>query len=241
MKDIAVQLYSVRNAINSDAAGALKKIRKMGYMGVEFAGFYGMAADEMAALLKETGLKPVSSHVSMGELRDNFEETVEYHKTIGCVNITVPQYTFHCMGCVKSFAAEMSGLAEDLQPHGIRLHYHNHEQEFEKLDGKYILDHIMELAPGIGMELDLCWCYVGGQDVGEYISLHKDRISLVHFKDCARKGEQIIHGHVGEGDLDFAALSKLLRDDAQIIVEDEVGCDSFDGIEIAAGYLDGIL
>ena len=38
---IALQLYSVRDDIAADFEGTLKKVKAMGYDGVEFAGLYG--------------------------------------------------------------------------------------------------------------------------------------------------------------------------------------------------------
>ena len=41
MKNISVQLYSVREMLAVDFAGTVRKIAAMGYQGVETAGFPG--------------------------------------------------------------------------------------------------------------------------------------------------------------------------------------------------------
>ena len=56
---ICVQLYSVRDDCGKDFDGALARIAKMGFAGVEFAGYhkYGGKAKELRAKLDELGLK----------------------------------------------------------------------------------------------------------------------------------------------------------------------------------------
>lgn len=55
----AVQLYSLREYIAENGLeSALKIVSDAGFEGVEFAGFYGMKAEEIAALLEKYGLSP---------------------------------------------------------------------------------------------------------------------------------------------------------------------------------------
>ena len=55
---IALQLYSVRDCIQSgeDMRAVMKKIKAMGYEGVEFAGYAGLSPQEVKAALDEAGL-----------------------------------------------------------------------------------------------------------------------------------------------------------------------------------------
>ncbi len=47
MNKISVQLWSVKDATQKDFIGTLEAIAKMGYDGVEFAGYGGIDADTM--------------------------------------------------------------------------------------------------------------------------------------------------------------------------------------------------
>lgn len=58
MLPIGLQLYSVRNEMEKDFAGTLKRVAEMGYDGVEFAGLFGHSASEIKALLEKTDLLP---------------------------------------------------------------------------------------------------------------------------------------------------------------------------------------
>ncbi|MDZ7615772.1 MAG: twin-arginine translocation signal domain-containing protein, partial [Patescibacteria group bacterium] len=59
---IGLQLYSVRNACAEDLPGVLKAVAKMGYSGVEFAGYHGRTAEDLRKLLDDNGLKCCGTH-----------------------------------------------------------------------------------------------------------------------------------------------------------------------------------
>ena len=50
---IALQVYTVRDAAEADCAGTMRKVKEMGYDGVELAGTYGMTVVEMKKILDE--------------------------------------------------------------------------------------------------------------------------------------------------------------------------------------------
>ena len=54
---IGLQLYTIRDCIKSgeDLAEALKKVKAMGYDGVEFAGYAGLTPEEVRKALDDAG------------------------------------------------------------------------------------------------------------------------------------------------------------------------------------------
>lgn len=56
MENIGLQLYSIKELTSTDFAGALEKVAKAGYGGVEFAGYFNTPAPKLKALLQELGL-----------------------------------------------------------------------------------------------------------------------------------------------------------------------------------------
>ena len=70
---IALQLYSVRDFLQNDFEGTLKKVKAMGYDGVEFAGLYGKSGAEVRALCQEIGLIPISAHVTFTDMINDIE------------------------------------------------------------------------------------------------------------------------------------------------------------------------
>ena len=86
----AYQLYSAREDASNDLEGVLDQLSRMGYEGVEFAGFFERSAKEVRKLLKHTGLKAVSSHVPLQQIRDDMQSVLDYHEELECGCIAVP-------------------------------------------------------------------------------------------------------------------------------------------------------
>ena len=92
MKHVPVgyQLYSAREDVQKDMLSVLKELKRLGYDGVEFAGFFGHTAQEVKSMLDETGLVAVSSHVPLTDIEADMFGTIAYHQQIGCQYIAVP-------------------------------------------------------------------------------------------------------------------------------------------------------
>src|SRR5580704_6742893 len=63
--DIGLQLYSVRTDCAKDLPGTLKAVAKMGYTGVEFAGYYNRSAEDLKKMMDEDGLNCYGTHVDL--------------------------------------------------------------------------------------------------------------------------------------------------------------------------------
>ena len=86
----ALQLYSVRTDLESDFKGTLRKVKEMGYDGVEFAGLYGQDPKEIREYLVSLGLEPAGAHVSLAEMRADIGKVISDYSAVGCRDITVP-------------------------------------------------------------------------------------------------------------------------------------------------------
>src|SRR5579864_8701871 len=88
---VALELYTVRDETSRDFAGTLRRVAQLGYAGVEFAGYGNLTSQEMSALLAETGLYPVSTHLGLGVLQDpQLDASMRYCLDIGCPFIVLP-------------------------------------------------------------------------------------------------------------------------------------------------------
>lgn len=185
---IAVQVYSVRDDAAKDFRDTLEQIKKMGYDGVEFAGLYGYAPADVKKMCEEIGLIPISAHVPYYEILSNPEAVLSQYADIGCKYVAIPYLTEECRPGTDGFTdvvknAELFGkVAKSL---GMTLLYHNHDFEFEKLDGKYALDILYDTVPAelLQTELDTCWVNIGGEDPASYIRKYNGRTPVVHLKD----------------------------------------------------------
>ncbi|MCP3461217.1 twin-arginine translocation signal domain-containing protein [Bradyrhizobium sp. CCGUVB23] len=67
---IGLQLYTVRDLLKSDFEGTLRKVARLGYREVEFAGILGPDVKRTSELLRSLGLAAPSLHLDCAGLRD---------------------------------------------------------------------------------------------------------------------------------------------------------------------------
>jgi sugar phosphate isomerase/epimerase len=185
---VAIQLYSLRNEMAKDFIGTLKKVKEMGYAGVEFAGLHEKAASEVSEALKEIGLIPVSAHVPLEEILKDAEKTMETYASIGLKYMAIPYLAVERRPESGNFAQTLSDIkfaCEKAKAHGITMLYHNHDFEFDIVDGEYYLDTIYRTVPAdlLQTEIDTCWVNVAGEDPSAYVIKYKGRAPIVHLKD----------------------------------------------------------
>ena len=201
---VGYQLYSAREMAAKDLKSVLVSLKEMGYDGVEFAGFYQYTAEEIAAMLQETGLKAVSSHVPLASIEKDMFGTISFHKAIGCDTIVVPYLEEERRPGKPAFANVMQSIYQFGQLcklAGIRLLYHNHDFEFVMFSGMYGLDFLYEAIPAdlLQTEIDVCWVKYSGVDPAEYIRKYTGRAPIVHLKDfVGKKGEGTPYGLIGQ-------------------------------------------
>ena len=78
---ISVQLYTLREDIGKDFTGTLEKVAKIGYKGVEFAGFGNLTSPQLKACLDRLGLKASGSHTGIDDLENNFDNVKQLIKS----------------------------------------------------------------------------------------------------------------------------------------------------------------
>lgn len=237
MLPVGLQLYSVRDAMEADFNGTLKKVKAMGYEGVEFAGLFDHSVEEVVAALKDADLVPVSAHVPFVDMIADPEGTMDTYSRIGCKYIVIPYLTEEYRpGCDK-FQEVIDGarvLGEAANKYGMKLLYHNHDFEFVKLDGKYALDVLYDTIPSdlLQTEIDTCWVNVAGEDPADYVRKYTDRAPVVHLKDFFKSGNvSKMYELIGiedddteakeEGVFEFRPLGHGLQDVASLLKASE--------------------
>ncbi len=185
---VAIQLYSLRGEAKEDFRGTLETVKKLGYDGVEFAGLFGNAPENIKAMCEEIGLVPISAHVPFAELLADTEKTLNVYKTIGCKYIVLPYLDAKYRESKEIFmeaVAKIAAIGEAAEKIGLQLLYHNHDFEFVQYDGKYMLDLLYETVPAkyLATELDTCWVNVGGEEPAAYVRKYTGRAPVVHLKD----------------------------------------------------------
>jgi sugar phosphate isomerase/epimerase len=203
---IALELYTVRDRLKEDFVGTIRQVARLGYPAVEFAGYGGLSAPEMASLLRETELQAAGTHVSLEALRTNPDEQIAYCGEIGCPYLIVPGIPTaeQREDSLPSLAAELNEIGRRCRREGIFFGYHNHDFEFREAGGRFLERLMAETDPqAVTFELDVYWAAYAGRDPIDFLRQHGDRISILHMKDMDAERR---YTEVGEGTLDMAAL-----------------------------------
>ena len=249
---LAVQLYTIRDAISRDLKGSLKRLADIGFKTVETAFWPKDVSVKMAAAaLKEYGLKVSSCHIDI-PTKDNITSLVNTAKAYNCKNII-----WHGWPEDKRYSSlegtrelvkiykESNKLAKD---NGLHFGLHNHWWEYRNHVGGKLVYEILneELDEDIFFETDIYWVKVAGQDPATILKKLKNRIRLIHMKDGpAVFSEKLISDNpdpmtpVGQGTLDIPAIVNACSDNVQwmVIELDKSAIDIFDALKQSVDYL----
>ena len=213
---IGLQLYSVKAECAKDLAGVLKAVARMGYEGVEFAGYHGRSAEELRKMLDDLGLKCCGSHTRLPTLLgEELEKTIEFNRVLGNEYLIVPwlDETYRAsVDAWKATAEKFNGIAERLRPLGMKTGYHCHLGDFVAMGGETAWDvFLSHTRPEVVMQLDTGNALAAGVDVTPYFSRYPGRAITVHVKEHKKEhGTDQSHGVlIGDGDIDWPAMLKL--------------------------------
>lgn len=210
VENIGVQLYTFRDAMMNDAPGTLKVIAELGFKEIESAGsekgyYYGLSSVEMKQACEGLGMVLRSGHVS---LDDNFERTMDDAAAAGqeyVICSSMPTWG-QTVDNYRATADAFNAAGEQCNSRGLKFGYHNHQYEFDEVDGQVLFDILMDNTDPelVYMQLDLGWVIVGGKDPLDYFERYPGRFPTWHLKDM-----DVEAGHsteFGKGDLDIAAM-----------------------------------
>lgn len=198
---VALQLFSVRDQCERNLPQTLAGVPRIGYEGVEFAGFYGWRSREIRELLHENSLTPCGSHTPLDQLTgDKFAETVAFNREIGNRNLIVPGLPsqYESLDGWMRAAALFNQLAEQLKPFGMRVRYHNHAVEFQPVANQVPFDvFFSRTEPSVIMQVDLGNARIGGADPIAWLRRYPGRAWSIHVKDWLPGQPDVLLGSSG--------------------------------------------
>jgi sugar phosphate isomerase/epimerase len=188
---LGVQLYSVRHEATADLPGTLSRLADMGFEGVEFAEYFGRSSAQLRALLDERGLRCCGSHIYIRDLLgDEFDRTVEFNRTLGNPYLIFRWIEEDRRDSRASFMRTVelfNGISERLEPHGMRVGYHNHDYIFRTFDGETLWDVLARnTRPEFILQLDTGHAAGFGKDPVELLRRHPGRHASMHIKPHSR-------------------------------------------------------
>lgn len=208
---VGVQLYSVRHECEKDLPGTIQAVAKMGYEGVEFAGYYGRDAKTLKMLLDDAGLLCCGTHTGIDTLLgDELQKTIEFNTTIGNKFLIVPGLPENYRRSRKDWQATadlFNELAEKVKPHGMQVGYHNHSIEFTPLDGELPWDTFFgRTKKEVIMQFDTGNAMGGGGDPVVFLTRYPGRATTVHLKAFSKAKPNAI---IGDDELPWQTIFEL--------------------------------
>ena len=223
--DLSLQLYTIRDAMEKDPFLALQQVSKIGYTKIELASyadgkFYGIAPAEFKKMATDLGLEIFSSHTQVeaqGITLENAKKMAEDHATLGvkyCVQPWINAVDRNVASYHKMIA-DWNKVGAIMKDNGIKFGYHNHNFEFNTIDGQvpYFDIFLKEMDPSlITMEIDLFWVTKAGHNPVDIFNKYPGRFEIFHMKDAYTKEAPFFEpvsvdmAPVGEGFIDFKAI-----------------------------------
>jgi sugar phosphate isomerase/epimerase len=211
-KKIGIQLWTLRDVINSDLTGTLTSLSKIGYNSLEPFGFdgsfFGQPAKDFRKMCNDLGMDITSTHCGIN--LENAQLFTEKAAEAGLEYLILPSFSGRpekTLDDFKKVAHEMNQIGEITKKAGITFGYHNHNFEFQPMEGKLPYDTLLaETDPNlVTFQMDIYWVIKGGQKPEQYFENHPGRFQLWHVKDMGNDGESCI---VGNGHINFKDLMK---------------------------------
>ena len=240
---IGAQLYTVREYCKTpdDLSLTLKKISDIGYRYVQVSGTCEYDPAWLDSELKKNDLSCVITHTPSKKLIEKTADVIAEHKLFGCDYIGLGYYNFDRMEeKYDAFVKTYAPVAKIIADGGAYFMYHNHASEFQKLNGKTILQKLSEDIPSdiLGFTLDTYWIQVGGADPAHVIETMSGRAPCIHLKDCAYGQKMAV---VGEGNINFDRVFKKAEEAGvryMLVEQDDCGGeDPFECLARSYGYL----
>jgi len=218
-KPIGLQLYTLRDDLQKDAPGTIKKVAAIGYKEVEVYDYYGKPAKEFAKLLRDNGLSAPSGHFMTKHITGDWPKHIADARDLGhkyMVNAILEPDERRSFDDYKRLVKLFNKAGEETRKVGIQFCYHNHNFEFKKYGDTTAYDFLLkELDPKlVQFEMDCFWVTHAGQDPVAYFKKHPGRFPLLHIKDLKDKpaptqeldAKMGLFAEVGRGTIDWKRI-----------------------------------
>jgi sugar phosphate isomerase/epimerase len=239
---IGLQLYTVRDLMKKDVEGTLAAVAAAGYKEVEFAGYHDKSPADIRAMLDRHGLTAPSVHT--GDIAPAaWAKALDAAKIIGHQYIVVPwipEARRKTLDEWKRVAADFNRVAATAKAAGVQFGYHNHDFEFQLVEGRIPFDVLLaETDPNlVKLEIDLYWITKGGQDPLAYFARWPGRVPLVHVKDSLGPPDHKMVD-VGAGKIDWKRIfaRRAQAGIEHFFVEHDQPADALASIKASCDYL----
>jgi sugar phosphate isomerase/epimerase len=236
----SLQLYTLRDALEADLPGTIRRVADVGFTQVEPYNFVD-TAEALGEALKENGLTAPSGHAPL--LSQDQDRIFAAAKRLGISTVIdpfIPAGSWQRAEDIRATAAKLNEAARKGAEYGIRVGYHNHQWELEStVEGRTALEYFADrLDPDVVLEVDTYWVAVGGHDPVAVLERLGGRVKFIHIKDGPLTTDTKAQLPAGKGQvavLDVIAAATSVE--AGVVEFDDYAGDIFEGIAESLAYL----
>jgi sugar phosphate isomerase/epimerase len=201
---MGLELYSVRNALKESLERSVRAVAQMGYQGVEFYAPYfewtEAQTKQMRQLLDSLGMRCFSTHNDSAFFdKDKINRARDMNLILGSKYAVVASAKpAPGPNAWMSVADLLNSAAEQFEPAGLKVGYHNHEAEFIPSGGVRPMEVLAKnTKPSVMLQLDIGTCLEAASDPVAWIRANPGRIHSLHCKDWSPdtgKGYKVLFG-----------------------------------------------
>ncbi|WP_128102224.1 sugar phosphate isomerase/epimerase [Paenibacillus sp. DCT19] len=207
-------------------------------------------------LIEESGLKVVSLHSNLGSIENDAKAIADEAKKFGTDTVVITgmyKFNYSRLDDVEELAERLNQAGKALSEEGVRLLYHNHNVELQKVTSeKTAYDIIIEETDPayVNFEFDSYWMTDGGANVPALMEKLGSRMKLWHITDrgYTKSGpymtpilkENVTELGYGNMDLDTLSAIAIKHGVEGVILETHknwVDNDPIKSLQVSAEYM----
>jgi sugar phosphate isomerase/epimerase len=221
---IGFQTFTIREMLAKDFEGTLKMMAGLGYQSAEMcsppgyvsSGFGPLekySAAEMKAIFKKSGLKCESCHYGFAEMKTKIDERIAFAKGLGLKYMVCSSFGIKPdapMDAWRKAATDLNEIGAKVKKAGMQAAFHNHNFEFQKIDGVLIYDELMKAFDPklVKMQFQVAVVSIGFQ-AADYLEKYPGRFCSLHLADWAAAEKK--QAAVGQGSVDWKKLFSVAK------------------------------
>jgi sugar phosphate isomerase/epimerase len=205
-KNIGIQLVSVHKEMLKNPEQTLIQLGRMGYSYVETfvykdGGFYGQSPTQFKAMVEKAGLKFLGSMTFFDPEDKNddaainawWNKTIQDHKIAGVEYLSTSNSKLKGIKTIKElqeYCNYYNKVGKLCKENGLKFVYHNHADEFLKVEGVTIYDYFLKNTNPeyVYFQSDVYWMHKGGVNPIDYFKTFPNRFISWHIKDYKELG-----------------------------------------------------
>jgi sugar phosphate isomerase/epimerase len=237
---LGFQSWTVRDILAKDFSGTLKMIAGLGYQSIEmcsppgyessgFGPLIKLNAREMKQIINDSGLICESSHYVMRELIDHLDERIEFAVESGRKQMILSGFGLPENATLSDWqkaADELNKMGVKTKKAGIQMGYHNHNMEFQLMNGTLIYDALMKQFDPEYIKMQFQVAVISlGYKASTYFTKYPGRFISAHLADWSSVEKKEVP--VGKGIVNWKEFFATIKKGGVKNIFVEMGLDTF--------------